>query len=331
MQALRLGGNYVGPGWCGGKRVSEESCDFSVPPTGCVDRCAQGHDQCCGHSSDISGCDRAMISCMQSCPPSGTEFGMLLKVTLLPELCCGSPCPSTALNQAQYHPSATNAGSRGLVREAGGSYSDASSFVCSGGQIGPGHPAYGKQAPRPSCHFGEPRCTAKGHYSSCEWCTSWQCPPSPPPQCPPNAPHLCSEVKGCLPRPCSEYIFQSGRAIPRGCPAGTVECTSGTNGLPKCARDAEGCAYYTQEHRRDTPPSATLEASAGQLLPIIAAFIAFALSGLISTRSGKTEDTETPKTGGCAVGSRGIEASALQQRDGRRRKSPAPRRRRMAS
>jgi len=45
-------GNYIGPGWCGGKRVPEgAACDTNVPPVSATDAIARQHDIECGQSS----------------------------------------------------------------------------------------------------------------------------------------------------------------------------------------------------------------------------------------------------------------------------------------
>jgi len=44
-------GNYIGPGWCGGKAVAEGTqCDYSVPPINSADALARQHDIECGNS-----------------------------------------------------------------------------------------------------------------------------------------------------------------------------------------------------------------------------------------------------------------------------------------
>ena len=113
---LHVCGNYCGPGWCGGEWEEEgPACDFDAGPEGwnlpkgisCADSCCKEHDRCCGAPGDISGCNRAIFSCMRACDQlTGTQCHMD-GVPILPDAiaavmgvfegwCCGSPCPSSS-------------------------------------------------------------------------------------------------------------------------------------------------------------------------------------------------------------------------------------------
>lgn len=115
----RICGNYCGPGWCGGQYKNEgPDCDFDAAPEGwnqpngpvCADQCCKAHDQCCGLTPDTSGCNAAIVACLEKCSMisgySGDmchnadgiavpSTGILTAMSFKEDACCGSPCPAS--------------------------------------------------------------------------------------------------------------------------------------------------------------------------------------------------------------------------------------------
>ena len=102
-------GAYCGPGWCGGEQKGEvrSLCNFSVAAHGPLDACCKVHDYCCGATAaERAQCNRALIECMQHVSKRDEEcltssglplptvlFASVMK--LVPDWCCGSPCPGS--------------------------------------------------------------------------------------------------------------------------------------------------------------------------------------------------------------------------------------------
>lgn len=64
--ALRICGNYCGPGWCNGRAIPEEECDTSIAPLGDVyevDACCREHDNCCGFGARRQ-CNSRLVTCI---------------------------------------------------------------------------------------------------------------------------------------------------------------------------------------------------------------------------------------------------------------------------
>merc|ERR1711865_36107 len=131
--ALDVCGNYCGPTWCSGQVTPEcktidgracvrssSDCTESGPTDGsCADECCKTHDHCCG-SSDRSGCNDAIISCLKLCsdPSAKTCYHgsvpvpyevVLTAMRLDPYDCCGTSCSETGVvgvNGTEVVPSA---------------------------------------------------------------------------------------------------------------------------------------------------------------------------------------------------------------------------------
>mmetsp|Transcript_10520 Transcript_10520/g.23673 ORF Transcript_10520/g.23673 Transcript_10520/m.23673 type:complete len:154 (-) Transcript_10520:223-684(-) len=110
--STRFCGNYCGPNWCNGVRVSESVCDDSVPPEthfgtpSCVDTCCKSHDACCGHwqtgKYDVYNCNRDMLKCLEACSHFSalctwhglpvTREELQVAIWYAEDWCCDAPC-----------------------------------------------------------------------------------------------------------------------------------------------------------------------------------------------------------------------------------------------
>lgn len=125
VPALEVCGNYCGPTWCSGQKLSEcnvisgDACDRSASDCdeasstdgSCADDCCRTHDACCG-SSDRRGCNHAIIACLKECTQQPGPHcyrgdlpvpvdAILVGMELDPYGCCGTSCASTAPAGAQ--------------------------------------------------------------------------------------------------------------------------------------------------------------------------------------------------------------------------------------
>ena len=59
-------GNWVGPNWTGGQKVSAEEYtgSWDYPAIDWLDRCARTHDRACANGGCTAAADRKMIKCI---------------------------------------------------------------------------------------------------------------------------------------------------------------------------------------------------------------------------------------------------------------------------
>jgi hypothetical protein len=200
---LHVCGNFCGPGWCGATwAVEGPACDFDAAPEGwnqpsgdsCVDSCCKDHDSCCGYG-DLSGCNAAIVSCLQRCSSRGSSChkGIVsvpaalvsTAMSIVESWCCGSRCTSatggTATTYINPNPDVP-----------------ASFLSC----LPDVHPSQWYDRPCP-CTVGRCHCMDGGDYSSCNWCREWRCEISPPPPSPPPSPSppQPQSIMGVIPDP----------------------------------------------------------------------------------------------------------------------------------
>lgn len=101
-ETFKVCGAYCGPGWCNNDWIHETDCDDTYVTTSCADLCCRDHDICCGHQTNISTCNTAIVDCLSYCD----DFDNTCKydgITVYPFIiadamnivinwCCGSPC-----------------------------------------------------------------------------------------------------------------------------------------------------------------------------------------------------------------------------------------------
>mmetsp|Transcript_7539 Transcript_7539/g.19120 ORF Transcript_7539/g.19120 Transcript_7539/m.19120 type:complete len:167 (-) Transcript_7539:98-598(-) len=119
--ALKVCGNYCGPGWCDGKFLPEDQCDEKVAPEtspfsgpSCSDSCCRDHDVCCGAGPGHSkvSCNSDFVECLKHCgdldmscmngyipvPAGAIEKTM----GVIEDWCCGEPCKKDEAEMVAY-------------------------------------------------------------------------------------------------------------------------------------------------------------------------------------------------------------------------------------
>ena len=74
LLVFTLYGNYCGPGWCDGKKQSEETCAkcpraLLKAPTDAMDACCKQHDLYIGVGGDTKKADKRICDCLQNVDP----------------------------------------------------------------------------------------------------------------------------------------------------------------------------------------------------------------------------------------------------------------------
>ena len=106
VAALRVCGNFCGPGWCGATPIDETDCVSenywqNAVDGSCIDQCCKVHDHCCG-DGPVPACNRAIANCASSCSgPCADAVWAAMK--FIDTFCCGSACPSSLIAKIETH------------------------------------------------------------------------------------------------------------------------------------------------------------------------------------------------------------------------------------